>query len=161
MGYDTLMNIGGEISLAEGEVTVDMTPAVHSSSVQNPNAGPQEPDLAYGGNPCGFVLKIKNGPVIYDSGDTAYFRDMELIGKFSPDVALLNIGGHFGMEPKDAALAARAVRTKLAIPQHYATFPVITQTPTTFVKFLKQLGIPSLVMAPGQTLRFKGNLPVK
>jgi len=33
-GFDTLMNMGGEISIAKGEVTVAMTPAVHSSSLE-------------------------------------------------------------------------------------------------------------------------------
>src|SRR2546426_2885008 len=58
-----------------------------------------------------ILLKIKNGPTIYHSGDTAYFKDMEVIGeRYAPDVALLNIGGHFGMEPEMAARAAASVR---------------------------------------------------
>jgi L-ascorbate metabolism protein UlaG (beta-lactamase superfamily) len=119
---DNIMGIGGEIQIADGEVTVAMTPAVHSSSVFNPKAGPNEPERAYGGNAAGFVIIIKNGPTIYHSGDTAYFKDMETIGEsYSIDVALLNIGGHFGMEPNMAARAAQSVRTKLAIPQHFGT----------------------------------------
>ena len=102
---DAIMGIGGEIHIADGEVTVAMTPAIHTSSVYNPKAGPNEPERAYGGNAAGFVIIIKNGPTIYHSGDTAYFRDMETIGEtYSIDVALLNIGGHYGMEP---AMAAR------------------------------------------------------
>ena len=71
---DAIMGIGGEIQIASGEVTVAMTAAVHSSSVFNPKAGPNEPERAYGGNPAGFIIIIKNGPTIYHSGDTAYFR---------------------------------------------------------------------------------------
>src|ERR1044071_7812816 len=56
---DEIMGIGGEIQIADWEVTVAMTPAVHSSSVFNPKAGPTEPERAYGGNPAGFVLVIK------------------------------------------------------------------------------------------------------
>jgi L-ascorbate metabolism protein UlaG (beta-lactamase superfamily) len=105
---DAIMGIGGEIQIADGEVTVAMTPAVHSSSVFNPKAGPNEPERAYGGNPAGFVIAIRNGPTIYHSGDTAYFKDMETIGEnYSIDVALLNLGGHFGMEPKMAVKAAQ------------------------------------------------------
>src|SRR5689334_9217937 len=44
---DAIMGIGGEIKIADGEVTVAMTPAVHSSSVFNPKAGPTEPERAY------------------------------------------------------------------------------------------------------------------
>ena len=42
-------------------------------------------------------------------------------------MALLNIGGHFGMEPRMAARAAQSVRARLAIPQHYGTFPGIAE----------------------------------
>ena len=154
---DAIMGIGGEIQIADGEVTVVMTPAVHSSSVFNPKATATEPERAYGGNPAGFVLLIKNGPNIYHSGDTAYFKDMETIGEeYQIDLALLNIGGHFGMEPRMAAKAAQAVRAKLAVPQHYATFPGIAQNADGFAAELKRLKIPFYEMQPGATLTFRG-----
>ena len=68
---DYIMQMGGEIQIADGEVTVAMTEAVHSSSVFNPKAGPNEPERAYGGSPAGFVIMIRNGPTIYHTGDTA------------------------------------------------------------------------------------------
>lgn len=157
MGFDTLMNPGGEITIAEGEVLVAMTPAVHSSGMGNPLATEHDPDLAYGGNPGGYVLKIKNGPTLYHSGDTAYFKDMDLIGEqYAPDVALLNIGGHFGMEPAMAARAAASVRAKLAIGHHYGTFPVLTQDTAAFAEALKKRKIGFKQMAAGSTLVFEG-----
>jgi len=154
---DAIMGIGGEIQIADGEVTIAMTAAVHSSSVFNPKAGPNEPERAYGGNPAGFVLAIKNGPTFYHSGDTAYFRDMETIGEsYSIDVALLNIGGHFGMEPKQAARAAQSLRAKLAIPHHFGTFPGIVQNADGFAAELKKLKIGFLEMKPGETISFRG-----
>src|SRR2546426_8643763 len=103
MGFDTLMNIGGEITIADGEVMVAMTPAVHSSGLGNPLAKEQDPDIVAGGNAAGFVLKIANGPTIYHSGDTAYFKDMEVIGeRYAPDVALLNICGDVRQGPGTA-----------------------------------------------------------
>jgi L-ascorbate metabolism protein UlaG (beta-lactamase superfamily) len=159
---DAIMGIGGEIQIADGEVTIAMTPAVHSSSVFNPKAGPSEPERAYGGNPSGFVIAIKNGPTIYHSGDTAYFKDMETIGEsYSIDVALLNIGGHFGMEPRMAAKAAQSVRTKLAIPQHFGTFPGIVQDATGFATELKKLKIDFYEMKPGETVTYRGKQFVK
>jgi L-ascorbate metabolism protein UlaG (beta-lactamase superfamily) len=159
---DAIMGIGGEIQIADGEVTIAMTPAVHSSSVFNPKAGPSEPERAYGGNPSGFVIAIKNGPTIYHSGDTAYFKDMETIGEsYSIDVALLNIGGHFGMEPRMAAKAAQSVRTKLAIPQHFGTFPGIVQDATGFAAELKKLKIDFYEMKPGETVTYRGKQFVK
>jgi len=154
---DAIMGIGGEIQIADGEVTVAMTPAIHSSSVFNPNAGPNEPERAYGGNPAGFIIMIKNGPTIYHSGDTAYFKDMETIGEnYSIDIALVNIGGHFGMEPKMAAKAAQSVRTRLAIPQHFGTFPGIVQNADGFAAELKKLKIEFYEMKPGETISFRG-----
>jgi L-ascorbate metabolism protein UlaG (beta-lactamase superfamily) len=159
---DAIMGIGGEIQIADGEVTIAMTPAVHSSSVFNPKAGPSEPERAYGGNPSGFVIAIKNGPTIYHSGDTAYFKDMETIGEsYSIDVALLNIGGHFGMEPRMAAKAAQSVRAKLAIPQHFGTFPGIVQDATGFATELKKLKIDFYEMKPGETVTYRGKQFVK
>lgn len=156
-GTDAVMGIGGEIQVADGEVTIAMTPAVHSSSVFDPKAAAGEADRAYGGNPAGFVLIIKDGPTIYHTGDTAYFRDMETVGEqYRIDLALLNIGGHFGMEPRMAARAARAVGARLAVPHHFATFPGITQTADAFAAELKRLGVPFHEMRPGDTLTFRG-----
>jgi L-ascorbate metabolism protein UlaG (beta-lactamase superfamily) len=159
---DAIMGIGGEIQIADGEVTVAMTPAVHSSSVFNPKATATEPERAYGGNPAGFVVIIKGGPTIYHSGDTAYFKDMETVGaEYQIDLALLNIGGHFGMEPRMAAKAAQAVRAKLTVPQHYATFPGIAQNADAFAAELKRLKIPFYELKPGATLTFRGRQMVR
>ncbi len=154
---ETIMGIGGEIQIADGEVTIAMTPAIHSSSVFNPKAGPTEPERAYGGNPAGFVIVIKGGPTIYHSGDTAYFKDMETIGEnYSLDVALLNIGGHFGMEPRHAARAAQSLRTGLAIPHHFGTSPGMTQNADGFAAELKKMKIGFYEMKPGETIAFRG-----
>lgn len=156
---DAIMGIGGEIPIADGEVTVAMTPAIHSSSVFNPKAGATEAERAYGGNPAGFVLIIKNGPTIYHSGDTAYFRDMETIGEeYQVDLALLNVGGHFGMEPRMAAKAARSVRARLAVPHHFETVPGVTPNSLVFAAELKKLGIPFYEMKPGETISFRGSV---
>jgi len=156
MGFDTLMNVGGKITIAGGEVTVFMTPAIHSSSL---DAGGDKPGpLLYGGSPAGFVLVIKDGPTLYDTGDTAYFSDMKLIGEnFHPDVALINIGGHFGMEPDMAARAAEAVKAKLVVPQHFKTFPMLTQDPEFFFKELDKRNIHHLLMNPGDSLTYEGH----
>jgi L-ascorbate metabolism protein UlaG (beta-lactamase superfamily) len=106
---------------------------------------------------AGFVVIIKNGPTIYHSGDTAYFKDMETIGEtYTIDLALLNIGGHYGMEPKMAARAAQSVRAKLAVPHHFATFPGIAQNSDVFAAELTKLKINFHEMKPGETLTFRG-----
>jgi L-ascorbate metabolism protein UlaG (beta-lactamase superfamily) len=83
---------------------------------------------------------------------------METIGEtYTIDVALLNIGGHFGMEPKMAARAAQSVRAKLAIPHHFGTFPGITENATEFAAELKSRKVAFREMKPGQTLTFQGS----
>ena len=151
---DNIMQMGGEIQIADGEVTIAMTEAVHSSSVFNPKAGPNEPERAYGGSPAGFVIMIRNGPTIYHTGDTAYFKDMEIIGEtYSIDVALINISQ---MGAKLSARAAQSLRAKLAIPMHFGTFPGLLQTADEFGANLKQLRIPFFQMKPADTVTFRG-----
>jgi L-ascorbate metabolism protein UlaG (beta-lactamase superfamily) len=160
-GMDTSGNIGGTLKLAGGEVIVHFVPAVHSSGLDvKTDAGKSE--MVYGGSPAGFVIEIQNGPRIYDTGDTAYFSDMKLIGEnYAPDLALINIGGHFGMEPDMAAKAAAAVKAKLVVPDHYKTFPVLTQEAGPFFRMLDERGIAHRELAPGATLVFEGKDPMK
>lgn len=97
-----------------GDVSMGLTDAVHS------------------GNECG-VLVSGDGKTIYHGGDTALFGDMKLIGElYHPDVALLPIGGFFTMSPKEAAVAAKFLGAKYAIPMHFGTFPPIEQNPEDF-----------------------------
>ena len=155
--FETIADLGGEIHTPDGEVTIAFTNAVHSSSVQNPNAGANQAELVYGGNPGGFVIQIKDGPTIYDTGDTAYFQDMKTIGEnYQIDLALIFIGGHSGMEPRMAAKAAQAVNAKLAVPQHYGDLPFFTKDANGFAAELKKYNIPFYEMKPGETITFRG-----
>jgi L-ascorbate metabolism protein UlaG (beta-lactamase superfamily) len=154
-----IMQMGGEIQIADGEVTVVMTEAVHSSSVFNPKAGPNEPERAYGGSPAGFVVMIKNGPTIYHSGDTAYFKDMEVIGEtYAPDLALINISQ---MGAKLSARAAQSLRAKVAVPMHFATFEGLLPSADEFATEVKKLKIGFYQMKPGETISFRGKQIIK
>src|ERR1044071_3075886 len=148
------MQMGNEIQIADGEVTIAMTEAVQSRSVFNPKAGANEPERAYGGSPAGFVIMIKNGPTIYHSGDTAYFRDMEVIGEtYSLDLALINISQ---MGAKLSARAAQSLRAKTVIPMHFATFEGLLPNADGFAAELKKLRIGFYEMKPGETVSFRG-----
>src|ERR1051325_2643034 len=154
-----IMQMGGEIQTADGEVTVAMTEAVHSSSVFNPKAGASEPERAYGGSPAGFVIMIKDGPTIYHSGDTAYFKDMEVIGEtYSIDLALINISQ---MGAKLSARAAQSLRAKLVIPMHFATFEGLLPSADEFAAEAKKLKIGVYEMTPGETISFRGRQIIK
>lgn len=147
----TLGNAGGTITILNGEVSVTIVPAVHGSTFAAGDA------QRAGGNPDGFVIRIKNGPTIYDTGDTDVFSDMKLIPEFNHiDVMLACIGGHFTMDPKRAALAVKFVHPDVVIPMHYGTFPLLAGTPAEFSKALKARHVDTRldVMKIGQTLSF-------
>src|SRR5439155_13510446 len=83
-----------------------------------------------GGDPCGIVVETENGTKLYFAGDTCVFGDMQLIARlYEPDVAILPIGGHYTMDPKEAALALELLGAKRCVPCHWGTFPVLTGTP--------------------------------
>ena len=95
------MNLGGTVQL--GDVAVTMVEAKHSAGAQD------EEGTHYVGVAAGCVLTIAGGPVLYHAGDTAVFSDMQLIRElYQPEVAMLPIGGHFTMGPKEAAVAVRS-----------------------------------------------------
>jgi L-ascorbate metabolism protein UlaG (beta-lactamase superfamily) len=78
----------------------------------------------------GWILEFGDGTIVYHAGDTDVFGDMSLIGKrFSPEIAVLPIGGHYTMGPMGAGMAAGLVGASTVIPVHYATFPILAGTP--------------------------------
>ena len=116
------MNLGGTVEL--GEVAASMVDAKHSSGAQDKDG------THYVGVAAGYVLNIANGPVLYHAGDTHVFGDMRLIGElYHPEFAMLPIGGHFTMGPKEAALAVRYLGAKTILPLHFGTFPPLKGTP--------------------------------
>jgi L-ascorbate metabolism protein UlaG (beta-lactamase superfamily) len=152
IGMDTQGNFGGELTLLGGEVKIAFIPAIHSSSVTSPEGK----DIHDGGNPGGFLITVKNGPVIYHTGDTDVFSDMALIPRFHKvDVMLACIGGHFTMGPERAALAVKYVNPKQVVPMHFGTFPILDGTPDAFAEALKAQGVKSKMhpMQVGETLK--------
>ena len=116
------MNLGGTVEL--GDVAASMVDAKHSSGAHDKDG------THYVGVAAGFVLNIANGPVLYHAGDTHVFGDMRLIGElYHPEVAMLPIGGHFTMGPKEAALAVRYLGARTILPLHFGTFPPLKGTP--------------------------------
>jgi L-ascorbate metabolism protein UlaG (beta-lactamase superfamily) len=76
---------------------------------------------------------------------------MQLIRElYAPDVALLPIGDHYVMSPREAAHACKLLQPKAVVPMHYGTFPVLTGTPAQFKQLVK--GVEVVEMKPGQTL---------
>jgi L-ascorbate metabolism protein UlaG (beta-lactamase superfamily) len=133
-------NKGGTVEAAGCNFT--LTNAFHSSS---------QDDGSYTGEACGIVVELEDATKVYFAGDTCVFGDMQLIGRiYEPDVAVLPIGDHFTMGPREAAVALELLGTKRCVPCHYGTFPLLTGTP----QELKQLA-PNVDIAqiePGQSV---------
>jgi L-ascorbate metabolism protein UlaG (beta-lactamase superfamily) len=112
-------NKGGTVDVDGVKFT--LTHAMHSSSNDN---------LEYMGEPCGIIVTSDDGKKVYFAGDTCVFGDMQLIKRlYSPDVAVLPIGGHYTMDPREAALAVELLGVGRVVPCHYGTFPILKGTP--------------------------------
>ena len=97
------------------------------------------------------MVELEDGKKVYFAGDTCVFGDMQLIGRiYSPDVAVLPIGGHFTMDPREAAVACELLGVKRVVPCHYGTFPLLAGTPDE----LRQLaaGVEVQAMDPGESV---------
>jgi L-ascorbate metabolism protein UlaG (beta-lactamase superfamily) len=138
------MNLGGTVQLAE--VAATMVEAKHSSGTLD------ERGSHYLGVAAGFVLTIADGPVLYHSGDTALFGDMKLIGElYHPEIAMLPIGGHYTMGPKEAALAVRLLGAETILPLHFGTFPPLKGTPEQLAALVGG-NVKIVRWAPGETV---------
>ncbi|HZD91064.1 MAG TPA: metal-dependent hydrolase [Pseudolabrys sp.] len=152
-------NVGGTIDLPKADAKVLYVNAEHGSELVPPvyKAKPGEPAALASGNPVGYVIMIKNGPTIYDTGDTDVTEDMKLIPMFHHiDVMLACIGGYFTMDPQRAALAVQFVKPDHVIPMHFGTYKLLAGTPAEFRAALKKRGLAKklIVMKPGDTRSF-------
>ena len=75
---------------------------------------------AYGGIAGGYILQFTNGLVVYLTGDTGFFSDMELIARFyRPSVLVINIGDVGTLGPTEAAFVVQnLVRSTTVMPSH-------------------------------------------
>jgi L-ascorbate metabolism protein UlaG (beta-lactamase superfamily) len=131
-------NIGGALRIPDLEVV--LTPALHSSTR---------------GAPVGVVVRGRDLS-LYHAGDTGLFSEMSLISElYSPDVALLPIGGHFTMGIREAVKAVELLEPKLVIPMHYNTFPLIKADPYVFKKIVEEkYGVKVVVLNPGESITY-------
>jgi L-ascorbate metabolism protein UlaG (beta-lactamase superfamily) len=76
---------------------------------------------------------------------------MQLIGRiYSPDVAVLPIGGHFTMDPREAAVAVELLGAQRVVPCHWGTFPLLTGTPDQLKKLAPDAQIDAI--DPGESV---------
>jgi L-ascorbate metabolism protein UlaG (beta-lactamase superfamily) len=131
----------GGTALVDG-LKLTLTDAHHSSSTS---------DGVYAGEPAGIVLELEDGYTIYFAGDTNAFMDMQLIGRiYEPDLAVLPIGDHYTMGPREAAVALELLGVKSCVPCHYGTFPLLTGTPDELRRLAPAVEV--LAPQPGETI---------
>lgn len=152
------MNKGGTVEAAPG-IKVTAVRAEHSSIYVWRNPATQKDETHPGGEAIGWIIELENGYRIYHAGDTGVFGDMKLIGeRYKPDLALLPIGGHFTMDPADAAWAVKdLLKPRAVIPMHYGANPLTRGTPAQFSEAMARGGSSAVqvhVAKPGEPLRF-------
>ncbi len=137
------MNKGGTAHV--DDVSITFTDAKHSSSAW------EDDKPVYLGEPAGIVLGVEGAGTIYFAGDTCVFGDMSLIGRiYEPDVAVLPIGDHYTMGPKEAAVAAELLGVKRMVPCHWGTFGLLTGTPDACRELMSDCEV--VALEPGQSV---------
>ena len=137
------MNKGGTQTVDDIKVT--MVHADHSCGIKDGD------ELVYGGEACGYVVEFANGVKIYHAGDTNVFGDMQIIRElYAPDIAMVPIGDHYTMGPREAAYACNLLKPKTVIPMHFGTFPPLVGRPSDLRKLAPQVEVKE--MKPGETI---------
>lgn len=135
------MHIGGAWTFPFGRVK--FTIAHHGSA---------SPDGRYMGEPAGVVVAM-GGKILYHTGDTGLFLDMQLIGERDAiDLLCAPIGDNFTMGIDDAVKAVTFVKPKLAVPMHFNTFPVIQADPQEFRRKVEAVGHAARVLEYGEII---------
>nr|WP_315215729.1 metal-dependent hydrolase [uncultured Duganella sp.] len=146
----------GTVTPLGPDIKITAVHAEHSSELgwKNPATGKDE--VHVGGEPVGYIIELENGFKIYHMGDTGLFGDMKFIGDYyKPDLALMPIGGHFVMSPKDAAMATREwLHPRYVIPMHYGTTHQLKGTPAEYSAALGHSKIRVMAINPGDKLDF-------
>lgn len=138
------MNKGGTQTIDDIKVT--MVHADHSCGIFD------DGEVIYGGEACGYVVEFTNGVKIYHAGDTNVFGDMKIIHElYQPDIAMIPIGDHYTMGPREAAYACNLLQAKTVIPMHFGTFPALAGRPNDLKKLVSRVEI--LEMKPGETIQ--------
>ena len=140
------MNKGATIKVRN--TGFSMTHAIHSSGISG------EKIMIEGGEAAGYVMH--GSKVVYHAGDTALFKDMELIAElYKPEIAILPIGDRFTMGIKEAALATKMIAPRIVIPMHYNTFPLVEQDPFAFKEAVESICPTEVVILnPGDRISF-------
>jgi L-ascorbate metabolism protein UlaG (beta-lactamase superfamily) len=112
------------------------------------------------GQPLSYLIETPDGERVFFGGDTSIHGDLKLFGElYRPHVAMLGVGGVDSngqslteLHPDEAALAAKWLGVKLAIPMHYRF-----EEGQEFVDEIRKQapGVQGLLMLPGRKNLFE------
>lgn len=145
------LNIGG--TCRQDGVEINMVNALHTSEILGKEFQ-TDGTVMPGSGAVGYVVRIGGGPAVYFAGDTGVFGDMALIRElYTPDAAILPVGGKYTMGIREAAVAARLLQPRVLVPIHYDTFP---NQPADLEELARQVGHTSpdtrvVPLRPGET----------
>jgi L-ascorbate metabolism protein UlaG (beta-lactamase superfamily) len=151
-GVPNAMPINASGSVTIGTVQITAVAAIHSSSYKEGD------NLIYAGEPLGFIVADEGAETLYFAGDTALSYDMAFIPQlYSPQIAVLPIGGIYTMKPAEAALAARYLQVRTIVPMHFGTYPALTGTAAELQLEIQRNGLSTRVVSlePGQEVTLK------
>lgn len=118
-------------------------PAVHTCTL---------PNGATGGIAASILFEI-DGIRIFHAGDTALTMEFKGIREiYQPNIALLPIGGIYGMDIEHAVIAAKWLGATTVIPMHYYLPPDIDANPQDFAKRLDGTNIKCIVLDDGEEI---------
>lgn len=143
----------GTETVFSDRITIIGVPAAHNN-LDRDDAG----NCKY----MGFVAKIGDFTV-YHSGDTLLYDGLiDILKPFQVDVAFLPINGNDpsrgvagNLNPEEAALVAKEIGAKLAIPHHFDMFKFNTANPVDFEAACQKLGVAYKVLQLGERVSIK------
>ena len=118
-GSRTVVRIG-----SPGLVRIAAVQAIHSSGIDPGliDAPSEAPGLrGYGGSEAGFIVSFTNGLIVYLTGDSGMFGDMDtIIGRFyHPNLVVINMSDTVTFGPLEAAYVIKTlVRPATVMPSH-------------------------------------------
>ena len=128
---DVARDLSGDVTVAKPGDSIDVG-GIKAQAVPAYNIVEERRDFhPPSNNWVGYILKLGTD-TYYHAGDTDHVPELSSI---RADVAFLPIGGHYTMEPPEAAGLAKAIGPRIAVPMHYG---FVVGSPADAERFAKE-----------------------
>ena len=128
---DVARDLSGDVRVAKPGDSIDVG-GIKAQAVPAYNIVEERRDFhPPSNNWVGYILTLGTD-TYYHAGDTDHVPELSSI---RADVAFLPIGGHYTMEPPEAAGLAKAIGPRIAVPMHYG---FVVGSPADAERFAKE-----------------------